>query len=122
MNAAEKPFFQDRRKRAGMVRRVGNLAAKISSTDSELVALHAELVETDESVKSSFLKQVIACHLEFISPVSRQEATQLAKTAGVGTELANLRNLRPDLSNAPEIVQAAFTDAATIVKRGMEAA
>jgi hypothetical protein len=115
----EAAFYQNRRKRAGMVRRIGNLASKIKSSDRELVAMHSELLQVDNACEAIFLRHVIAAHLEFVSPLRPGEVSQIAKTAGVAEELAGLRRLKEDLSDSPPIIQAAFADVAKIaVKNG----
>jgi hypothetical protein len=63
---------------------------------------------------------MMACHLEFIAPYSRASVNYIARRTGVQVELVNLRGLNEDLSNAPEIVQAAFSDSATIAKNSLE--
>lgn len=118
----EVPFFQDRRKRAGLVRRIGNLAAKIKSgTDNELIAMHTELDRYGiPPGEAQHLRRVMACHLEFVAALSGPEASLIAKKTGVTIELANLRGLKSDLSDAPEVMAAAFTDASAIAGKAME--
>jgi hypothetical protein len=114
----EKPFFEDKRRRAGLIRRVGNLAAKVDASDPHFLAMYIESTSQDiNPIKQTFLKHMMACHLEFVSPLTRVGVNHLATRAGVQIELVNLRNLEDDLSNAPEIVQAAFSDTATIAKK-----
>lgn len=103
-----------------MVRRLGNVAAAIKTSDNELIAIRSELGSRDATSQAkAHLKYVAACHLEFISSVSPAQATQIARSSGIIAELANLRGLKPDLSNAPEVVRAAFYDSAALVKKGM---
>lgn len=117
----EVPFFMNRRRRAGLVRRVGNLAAALKTQDNELVAMEAEMIRPGISnSEKSHIKQMIACHLEFVADLSPAQARQLALSRGVQIEYANLPKSDMDPAKYPEVVGAALADVAAIVKRSME--
>src|SRR5947208_3074412 len=93
MNPETKPFFQDKTLRRRLVKRLGVLAAGIESADRELVAMFIESRDAKQDFdKRNHLANMMACHLELISPLSEDEARHMAQQTGVIVNLANVKS------------------------------
>jgi hypothetical protein len=116
----ERPFFSDKRKRAGLIRRIGNLAQKLDGPDPELFVMY--LIATDNKTpegQTNHLKAMMASHLKFVSDFDPSQMALIATWTGVSGDLANLRTY-PDILRAPETMQAAFVDIARVTQKALE--
>jgi hypothetical protein len=118
----EVPFFANRRKRAGLVRRIGNLAEKLpAGPDPDFAAMHMIAThKTTPKPEAAHLKEMMAGQLEFVSPLTRTEARLIAQQAGVAIEYVNQTNYKGDIKRAPETMRAAFVDIAALARRTLE--
>ena len=122
MSPEASPFFANRHKRAGLRRRIGNLAAKQPrSLDSDLVAMR--ILATDETTpreEVAYLKEMMASQLRFVSPLTLDQAKLTARTVEVTVEFANQATYleRPYLVS--EEARAVFDDIAALAMRDIE--